>query len=164
MVTIRRYTPSDLAALHAINQASTPGVSSETQADLGKWIGLSTCLVAEDADGTPLGSLTLIEAGTLDYPSANLRWCEANCEDFIYVDRIAVAETARGQKVGEALYAAAFEAYASKAGQITCEVNRQPPNPGSQRFHERLGFVQIGSNIFVPGEKEVIYYARPLAH
>ena len=58
---IRPYAPSDLPALYAINQASTPGVGHEDSADgLKRWIDLSTCLVATDAGGAPLGFITLI--------------------------------------------------------------------------------------------------------
>lgn len=163
MPTIRPYKQPDLPALYAINQASTPGVGSEdSAAGLQRWIDLSTCLVAEDTSGAPLGFITLIPAGEISYTSANLRWCEANCEDFIYVDRIAVAQAARGQRLGEQLYAAAFAAFSGKVSQITCEVNRLPPNPGSQRFHERLGFQQIGQRSYDEGRKAVIYYARSL--
>ncbi len=164
MVTIRSYDRSDLAALFAINQASTPGVGSEDTADgLRRWIDLSTCFVALGGDGAPMGFITLIDAGTEAYTRANLRWCEANCTDFIYVDRIAVAAASRGRGVGEALYQAAFDTYAEQVSQVTCEVNRLPPNPGSQRFHERLGFRQIGQRAYDEGRKAVIYYARSLS-
>jgi predicted GNAT superfamily acetyltransferase len=36
-------------------------------------------------------------------------------------------------------------------------VNRLPPSPGSLHFHKRFGFEEIGENIFVPSEKEVLY-------
>jgi hypothetical protein len=47
--------------------------------------------------------------------------------------------------------------------EIGCEVNTAPPNPGSQRFHTRLGFVGIGEQIFEAGSKSVRYYSRPLS-
>jgi uncharacterized protein len=31
-----------------------------------------------------------------------------------------------------------------RAERVTCEVNLEPPNPVSQRFHESLGFVEVG--------------------
>lgn len=96
------------------------------------------------------------------YTSANLRWCEANCDDFIYVDRIAVSETMRSQRLGQKLYEAAFESFAGRYSRITCEVNKLPPNPGSMRFHERLGFGVIGERSYDEGRKAVLYYARPL--
>ena len=164
-MAIRRFKPSDLTQLHAANQASVPGVSSETEADLAKWIGLSTCFVAADTTDLALGFLTLLPTGTPDYPSANLRWFEAYAtrtgKSVIYVDRIAFLPEARGQGLGEALYGAAFEHF-SDHDEIGCEVNIEPPNPGSHRFHQRLGFAQVGERSFEAGTKSVAYYARAL--
>ena len=162
---IRRYRSADLAVLHHANQASVPGVSTETMEHLSRWIGLSTCFVAANAADQPLGFVTLIAPGTLAYPSDNLRWFETYAErtgkSLIYVDRIAMLPEARGQGLGEALYTAAFNHF-SAMDEIGCEVNSLPPNPGSHRFHQRLGFQQIGEQVFVAGEKSVTYYARPL--
>ena len=87
---------------------------------------------------------------------------EARGSHVNYVDRIAIDTSARRQRIGEALYEAAFAACAGRYEAIGCEVNRLPPNPGSLRFHKRLGFVEVGSQAFVPGEKEVIYLERGL--
>ena len=164
-MSIRQYRSSDIAVLHDANQASVPGVSTETMERLSEWISLSTCFVAADAADRPLGFLTLIAPGTLAYPSDNLRWFEAYIErtgkSVIYVDRIALLPAARGQGLGEALYRAAFDHFSS-VDEIGCEVNTLPPNPGSHRFHQRLGFTQIDEQVFVPGEKSVAYYARTL--
>ena len=162
VIRIRPYTPSDLPHLWLINQAGVPGVGDETAETLERWIGLAETLVAVRDDDLPLGFMTLLELGTLQYPSDNLRWFEARGGNVIYVDRIAVSEFARGARIGEQLYQAAFEACAGRHDAIGCEVNRLPPNPGSLRFHKRLGFQEIGENIFKPGEKEVIYLERAL--
>jgi uncharacterized protein len=164
-MTTRPYTPSDLPALYAINQASTPGVGHEDSAEgLERWIDLATCLVATDAVGAPLGFITLIEPGTLAYDSANLRWFEAwqaeqGC-DLLYVDRIAISEAARGLGLGKRLYEAAFD-IASGRQWLGAEVNTDPDNPGSHRFHARMGFVSIGEKRYTP-DYAVAYYARPV--
>ncbi len=164
-MAIRRFKSSDLARLHAANAASVPGVSAETPGDLATWIGLSTCFVATDDDDAALGFVTLLPTGTRDYPSDNLRWFEDYAArtdtSVIYVDRIAFLPEARGQGLGEALYRTAFEHF-SGVDEIGCEVNTQPPNPGSHRFHERLGFRRVGEQVFDAGEKSVAYYTRPL--
>lgn len=162
---IRPYQPSDLAALYAINQASTPGVGHEDDADgLGRLIDMGTCLVAADDEDTPLGFINLIAPGTDAYPSDNLRWIEdwmaREEKSAHYVDRIAIAAGARGQRLGEALYRAAFEAAKPRAC-LTCEVNTDPDNPGSHRFHQRLGFQKIGERRYRP-DYAVAFYARPL--
>ena len=162
MISIRAYTPADLPALHAINEQGVPGVSRETIESLGKWVSLSECLVAVDDAGRPTGFLNLVPPGTPAYTSPNLRWFEARGGNVNYVDRIAIDASARGQRMGESLYEAAFTACTGRYEAIGCEVNRVPPNPGSLRFHKRLGFEEVGSQAFVPGEKEVIYLERKL--
>lgn len=163
-MTIRTYQSTDFSRLYEINQASVPGVGTETEQSLATWFELSTCLVAEH-EGAPTGFITLMELGQLAYDSPNMRWFEAYAErtgkSLIYVDRIALAPETRGMRIGEALYLAAFEAFAS-FDEIGCEVNILPPNPGSHRFHQRLGFEAVGDASYVPGEKAVRFYARAL--
>lgn len=163
---IRSYQPSDLDTLYDINQAGVPGVGDETKTSLETWINLSTVFIAVDEKDTPLGFITLIEPGTMAYDSNNLRWFEAyiaeNGRSLAYVDRIAIAKHARGQRIGEQLYKAAFEAFADR-DEIGCEVNINPPNPGSMRFHARLGFKRIGERGYGDGGYRVAYYVRALA-
>lgn len=162
---IRAFRADDFPRLYQANQASVPGVGTETEESLRKWIDMATCLVATDADDNALGFVTVMEIGQQDYDSANMRWFEDYAErtgkSVVYVDRIALSPEARGQKLGEALYEAAFEQI-STADEIGCEVNTLPPNPGSHRFHQRLGFEAIGDRSYADGEKSVRYYVRSL--
>ncbi|MEO0423081.1 MAG: GNAT family N-acetyltransferase [Pseudomonadota bacterium] len=163
MFRIRSYREEDLAALHRINEQSTPGVGEETEATLGRFFAIAqNSFVAEDDGGQPVGFMILMQPGTMAYPSANLRWFEAHTEDLVYVDRVAVDASTRGAGLGAQLYHAAFAASAARYRSIGCEVNREPPNPGSLRFHRRLGFEEVGSQVFEAGKKEVIYLQRAL--
>ncbi|MGB1432818.1 MAG: GNAT family N-acetyltransferase, partial [Candidatus Poseidoniaceae archaeon] len=65
-------------------------------------------------------------------------------DDFIYVDRVAVATDSRNQGVGAALYRAVVSYSTEHRVPIAAEVNLNPPNPGSMRFHERFEFVEVG--------------------
>ena len=65
--------------------------------------------------------------------------------------------------MGRALYEAAFERAASAgAVEVTCEVNVEPPNPDSQAFHARLGFVEVGRQWTYDDTVQVQLLARPL--
>ena len=161
---IRAYSPADLPALAEINAVSTPGVSDESEESLGALLEMGRCLVATDSADTPRGFINLIEPGTNAYPSKNLRWFERwqadHMTSLLYVDRIAVAAATRGQRLGEALYQAAF-AQAAGRDWLTCEVNVDPSNPGSHRFHKRMGFERVGEVRYAP-DYAVAYYARPV--
>ncbi|MEO1293443.1 MAG: GNAT family N-acetyltransferase [Pseudomonadota bacterium] len=155
----RPAAASDLAALHAINEASVPGVGSTSAAELEAiWRECATAPVIE-INSAPAGFAFCLRERAA-YQSPNYRWFEARYDAFLYVDRIAVASTARSLGLGAALYAAVFEA-AEQAGLPVCaEVNTAPPNPGSLRFHKRLGFREVGEQVYVPGEKAVVYVMR----
>jgi uncharacterized protein len=79
------------------------------------------------------------------YDSINFLWFKTRYDRFVYVDRVIVASHARGQGVARSFYRRLFEC-ARKAGQqrIVCEINLDPPNPGSLAFHAALGFSEVG--------------------
>jgi predicted GNAT superfamily acetyltransferase len=97
-----------------------------------------------------------------DYDSENFLWFSQRFSRFIYVDRVVTAAVARGRGHAAALYEALFAA-ARVAGheRITCEINADPPNPGSEAFHAKFGFKEIGSAV-LPNGKTVRYYERRL--
>ena len=95
------------------------------------------------------------------YESLNYRWFCDNYEDFAYVDRIAVSEHARRLGLASRLYDD-FAAAMMEAAVMTCEVNILPPNPSSMRFHERMGFRQVGTIEYEPGAKSVALMERKL--
>ncbi|MDE1907510.1 MAG: GNAT family N-acetyltransferase [Rhodospirillales bacterium] len=98
-----------------------------------------------------------------DYDSPNFLWFRSRFSKFIYIDRVVTDAAARGRGHGAALYEALFQ-QARAAGHIlvVCEVNEHPPNPASDAFHARLGFVQAGSADLPDGDKKVRYFVKEL--
>ena len=96
------------------------------------------------------------------YDSPNFAWLRARHSRFVYVDRIVTAAACRGRGHAAGLYKALFD-HARAAGhdQVLCEVNVDPPNPGSDGFHDRMGFGEVG-RAALPGGKVVRYLRRPL--
>lgn len=97
------------------------------------------------------------------YDSPNFLWFRARYPSFVYVDRVVVADSARGRGLAKALYDDLFAA-AKAAGheRIVCEVNSDPPNPASDAFHAALGFVPVGTAEIHGGKKTVTYLERRL--
>lgn len=156
--TIRPFLPGDLSALLTMNNAAVPAVSELTAEGFLDLInGALICLVAE-VDGAPAGFLLCLGDG-VDYDSPNYLWLSERESNFAYTDRICVDEAMRGRKIGDALYAALFQHYAGTGKSFLCEVNERPANPGSMRFHGRLGFEEIGKADH--GDKAVVYLKRP---
>jgi uncharacterized protein len=135
--------PSDLGAMLAINNAAYPAMNLLDEAALAAIV--EACVyarVADDDDGVAAFLLGLPPGA--DYDSDNFRWFSARYDEFVYVDRIAVHPRAQSRGLGGALY---DDMAAWAHGRYPCilaEVNLAPPNPGSQRFHDRHGFVAVG--------------------
>jgi predicted GNAT superfamily acetyltransferase len=149
-VVLRPIVPADIPQITVLNAAAVPAVSPAAEDELGALIKLShLAIVAVDgsADAPLLGFLICMQPGSA-YASENYRYFESRGIDHLYVDRIVVAEDARGLGIGRQLYDSVFElARAEGRREVTCEVNLDPPNPESLAFHARLGFVRVGEQV-----------------
>lgn len=99
---------------------------------------------------------------TSAYKSVNYQWFRVGYVQFIYVDRIIVDAAARKGGLARALYEDMFSvARRAGHGTVACEVNIDPPNPASDAFHARLGFVEAGKAT-LPNGKTVRYMTKTL--
>ena len=105
--------------------------------------------------------LLVLDQGA-DYDSPNFLWWKERRDRFLYVDRVVVAAPAQGRGLGRQLYAHAMdEARRLGFDRIVCEINIDPPNPGSVAFHAALSFVPAGEQKLANG-KTVGYFERVL--
>ena len=97
------------------------------------------------------------------YGSPNFVWFQASRESFVYIDRIIVSSSARGQGIARLLYEDLF-AVAKQAGheRVVCEVNIEPPNLVSEAFHRAMSFVEVGKATIHDGTKTVRYFEKKL--
>lgn len=95
------------------------------------------------------------------YDSPNFEWFRARFPTFAYVDRIITGPEARGKGYARALYEDLFaRAAASGHDRVVCEVNFDPPNPGSDAFHAALGFIEVGRRLLQDSGKTVRYLSK----
>lgn len=93
-----------------------------------------------------------------DYQSPNYLWFRGRYPRFVYVDRVVVTEAARRRGYAWRLYTdLVSHSLAAGHDRIVCEVNTNPPNPGSDAFHAALGFSEIGAATIHGGLKTVRY-------
>ena len=132
----------------------TGRVSEQQVSDLLQFSSLSVGMF----DGNELlGFVICLPPGTR-YGSLNYQWFNDHYNAFVYVDRIAVSTLHRNQGVGTKLYDAVVAYSKEKNIPIAAEVNLNPPNPGSIRFHERFNFEQVG--VLHHNEKSVTMLLR----
>lgn len=163
--TLRTYDEHDLDQLVAVNDAAYPAVPITPAAELAELIGMSSIVVVVD-DGSAAGFVLGMPPG-LAYQSENYLFFSARARElgttFVYVDRIVLAAHLRGRGLGPQLYEAVFaEARRVGADEVLCEVNVEPPNPGSLAFHTRLGFVEVGRQSTKGGANVVALLAAPV--
>ena len=153
---IRPYRSPDADAVLALNEANVPDVGTMDAEKLQLFVDHSPYFRVVELNGQVVGMLVgLTEAETV-YPSPNFKWfCERH-QSFAYVDRVALAESTRGQGWGPALYKD-FEGWARSQNKpfLCAEVNTIPDNPRSLRFHEIYGFVEVGRERPYGADEEV---------
>ena len=159
IVPISAQSRAVRAALRDLNNANARETSFLMAED---W----RALVAESFTATCMaGATALLIALDQDaaYRSVNFKWFQARRRRFVYVDRIVVSERQRGQGLASLLYRDLFEcARAAGHDRIVCEVNLEPPNPASDAFHEKMGFVAVGRADLQPSGKAVRYWEKLL--
>lgn len=158
---IRPAGPADYAALHRINEASTPGVGPVAREDFAPLMALGAATRVAWVGGEIAGFVHVMVEGAV-YASPNYRWISARYRAFAYVDRLAVAPAHRGAGIGARLYDAVVADFAGRRPELLCEVNLAPPNPGSLRFHERYGFRPVGERWSDDGAKGVVFLSLAL--
>lgn len=98
-----------------------------------------------------------------NYDSPNFKWFLQRYDRFVYVDRVVVAESARGRGIARALYEQLIRQATTDGYPVICaEIYYDPPNPASDAFHESMGFVEIGRAFVEKYGKSVRYIVRPL--
>lgn len=154
---VRGAVAADQAAVQTMNNAAVPNVNA-LEAHEWTWLVAHAAYfrVCEDAEG--VAGFVLCLPSDVEYWSENHKWFLARYDAFLYLDRVVVAERARGQGLGALLYADLHAFAAGRWPCVTLEVNLEPPNPGSVRFHERLGYARVGVREY--GEKAVAMFVR----
>ena len=142
---VRPVVADDLPRLLEINEANVPAVGSVDADRLSFIVAESPIALAVEHACDVAGFCLVLGSGSA-YDSVNYRWFTERYDRFMYLDRVAVDAAARGQGLGTLLYAEVDRLMRERADaeRLTLEVNVDPPNEVSLRFHARLGFVEVG--------------------
>lgn len=161
-VQIREMTVSDASAIVSLNQSVVSVTSPMDRKKFGNLFELSTSSPVAVLNGKCVGFLIAIERGVdYDNDNDNFSWFTSCLNDFLYIDRVVVSSECRGLGVGSLLYSHLFEsARNTKQRRITAEIDVEPPNQPSLRFHEKMGFVEIGTRELASGKRVSMQVCR----
>ena len=154
MTLIHSIGPAGRAAILALNNAHALETSLLDDTKLDSMLNeafLATCIGDVDA-------FLIVFDHQARYDSPNFVWFQSRFPSFVYVDRIITGPNARGRGYARSLYEDLFEK-AAHAGhrRVVCEVNFDPPNPGSDAFHAALEFAEVGKQV-LPGSGKTVRY------
>ena len=152
--TISETTSDELPLIVKMNQEALPAVSSVNINDMNHFLTIVDYFRSLKIEEKLVGFLIALTPGK-EYHSINYKWFEKRFDSFMYVDRIVIDPSYQGNGLGKAFYNDLVDFSNNKTDRITCEVNIRPKNKGSMIFHEKYGFVQVGTQTTENGKKEV---------
>ena len=146
--TTRNIEIADLARVLEINNANTPGVSELTFTELESDLNNSLHALAIENEQGDVCAFCITFDPTAPDAGDNHRWFAERYKSFVYLDRIAIDSNYQNRGLGAILYQSVEHHMLNSAEHslLCCEVNLEPPNPGSLRFHKRIGFAEVGQH------------------
>ena len=163
-VRIEPLQESDLPAVLKLNNDAVPATSWLDPAGLSALFEMASYALGVRVPGRDdvVGFCLNLDPGA-EYQSLNYRWFSERYESFTYLDRIVVHPEFRDRGIGAAIYAELERRIGGSVPWLFCEVNVKPMNAASLRFHERIGFVEVGRQDTEGGKKTVSLLAKRLA-
>ena len=154
-IVIRNAEPKDYDFILNVNEVNVE-VLSPMPMERMLWLkDMSDMFVVAEVDGELAAFLIAIREGQ-PYDSENYVWFSKKYPEFLYIDRIVIDEPFRAMGLGRKLYQAVKDrAREIGVGVVTCEVDTIPYNETSLKFHEAMGFREVGEQIIRGGAIKV---------
>lgn len=160
---IRPATLLDYKQILKLNEESVHFLSPLSKEKLAHLHQESEILKVIEIDGFVEAFVLALREGK-DYDSVNYIWFEKNYDKFLYIDRVVVSVKKQNSGLGKLLYEEVFKhAESIDTPVVTAEIDIEPPNPVSLRFHEKFGFKEVGKQSIAGGKKIVSLQAAQIA-
>ncbi len=158
MAEIRRIRPAtleDYEQILKLNEESVHFLSPLTKERLTNLHQQSEILKVVEENGVVEAFVLAFREGK-DYDSVNYIWFENNYDKFLYVDRVVVSARKQNSGLGKLLYEEVFKhAKLIDTPVVTAEIDIEPLNIISLKFHEKFGFKEVGKQSVAGGKKTV---------
>ena len=145
---VRNIVSTDVTRVLEINNANTPAVSELTMDELKSDLRNSLHALAIENEQGEVCAFCITFAPDAQDAGNNHRWFAERYKSFVYLDRIAIDSNHQSRGLGALLYQSVEQHMLDSAeySLLCCEVNLEPPNLGSIRFHKRIGFTEVGQH------------------
>ena len=133
----------DPVVLRELNNAAVPDVNriDERKAD---WLLTHSALARMAIVDGHAAAVIVVLGDASNLESDYFRWFTERYENFLYIDRVIVAEKARRRGVATRLYREVDALARRSRMAIASDVYSQPPNMPSLNFHEKMGYREVG--------------------
>lgn len=154
-IVIRNARPEDYDFILNVNEVNVE-VLSPMPMERMLWLKeMSDMFVVAEVNGELAAFLIALREGQ-PYDSENYVWFSEKYPQFLYIDRIVIDEPFRAAGLGRVLYQAVKDrAIETGVKVVTCEVDTIPYNETSLKFHEAMGFREVGEQIIRGGAIKV---------
>lgn len=154
-MTIRKLEMKDYHRVLELNNESVHFLSPLTNDKLESIISQSEMVNVIEVDGRVEAFVLTLKEGK-EYDSVNYLWFSNHYDHFLYIDRVVVSLQMQGKGLGNILYESVFS-HAKLIGvpYVAAEIDINPPNPESLKFHEKFGFAEVGKQTVAQGKKVV---------
>ena len=145
-VSIRNAAKADLPFILEENAANVEVLAPLDEDKLIRMRDEAAFVWVAEANRMPAAFLMAFRPGAA-YSSENYRWFSARHDDFLYIDRVVIAQPYRRLGIGRALYAKAIS-HARELGVpvLTAEIDLEPVfNATSLAFHAAMGFCEVST-------------------
>ena len=159
---IRPATPLDYEQILRLNEESVHFLSPLSKEKLTHLHKESEILKVVEINGSVEAFVLALREGK-DYDSVNYTWFEKNYDKFLYIDRVVVSVKKQNSGLGKLLYEEVFKhAKLTCVPVVTAEIDIEPANPISLKFHEKFGFKEVGKQAVAGGKKNVSLQASQI--
>ncbi|HKL41975.1 MAG TPA: GNAT family N-acetyltransferase [Clostridia bacterium] len=152
---LREYMSDDLKRVLELNKASVHFLSPLTKEKLESLIKACDFSYVIEIDGL-VEAFILALSENKDYDSVNYQWFKDKYDKFLYIDRVVVSKNCQSQGLGQFMYKKIIKkAKAKEYPFLLAEIDVEPANPKSLKFHEKFGFKEVGRESIHNGKKVV---------
>lgn len=152
VLAIRDVGESDLAAVLALNNTANGSVSPLDTAQLSHLYATADYFRVAEVNGALAGFLIALRAGR-DHHTPGFLWFSERQQHFLYIDRVAVANTHRRHGLGRIFYADVQSFAEPRVPLLGCAVVLEPRDDVSVLFHGTYGFTEVGQRATPDGHR-----------
>jgi predicted GNAT superfamily acetyltransferase len=160
-IAIRDVRESELDSVVALNNAAGATILPLDAARMREFFQEAAYFRVAEADGHLAGFLIALREDAR-YASPNFLWFRERYAQFLYIDRIVVAQRYRGIGLGRVFYADAISYAEVRVPLLACEVFLEPRDDVSVLFHGTYGFQEVGQQLMSSVDRRVSLLAKDL--